>query len=104
MLSQTSNCLLHQTSNIASSVLRKIEKLDVSRKLIIENCDSMEEVITKGEGIMTVFPLLEELYLFQLPKLAHFFLTEHALEFPFLKEVHIDDCLEMKRFCNNIII
>ncbi|KAH0689450.1 hypothetical protein KY289_016808 [Solanum tuberosum] len=62
----------------------------------------MEEVITKeeqqGEGIMTLFPLLEELYLLRLPKLGHFFLTEHALQFPFLRKVKIHDYPEMKMF------
>ncbi|TMW82380.1 hypothetical protein EJD97_006066 [Solanum chilense] len=58
----------------------------------------MEEVITKGEGIITLFPQLKYLYLLNLPKLGHFFLTECALTFPFLKEVDIDDCPEMKTF------
>uniref|UniRef100_A0A0V0HG88 Putative ovule protein n=1 Tax=Solanum chacoense TaxID=4108 RepID=A0A0V0HG88_SOLCH len=61
------------------------------RELEIVNCQSMEEVITKGEGIMTLFPLLEELKLQTLPKLGHFFLTEHALQIPFLREVMIYD-------------
>ncbi|TMW80783.1 hypothetical protein EJD97_015157 [Solanum chilense] len=58
----------------------------------------MEEVITKGEGIITLFPQLKYLNLVNLPKLGHFFLTEHALTFPFLEEVFIDDCPEMKTF------
>ncbi|KAH0655938.1 hypothetical protein KY290_032754 [Solanum tuberosum] len=72
------------------------------RKLEIRDCLSMEEVITKekqqGEGIMTLFPLLEKLELYTVPKLGHFFLTECTLEIPFLKEVHISDCPEMKTF------
>ncbi|WMV52834.1 hypothetical protein MTR67_046219 [Solanum verrucosum] len=72
------------------------------RTLYIQDCESMEEVITKeeqeGAGIMTLFPLLEQLHLIRLPKLGHFFLTEHALEFPFLTDVYIDDCPEMKTF------
>ncbi|KAL3369785.1 hypothetical protein AABB24_007026 [Solanum stoloniferum] len=75
------------------------------RKLKIENCESMEEVIREeeqqGEEIMTnepLFPLLEQLNLYDLPKLGHFFLTKHALEFPFLREVCIHDCPEMKTF------
>ncbi|XP_049400074.1 probable disease resistance protein At4g27220 [Solanum stenotomum] len=66
--------------------------------LFIEGCESMEEVITKGEGIMTLFPRLEKLWLEGLPKLGHFFMTEHALEFSFLKDVIIDDYPEMKTF------
>ncbi|XP_027769088.1 probable disease resistance protein At1g61180 [Solanum pennellii] len=72
------------------------------RSLRIEGCSSMEEVITKeeqqGEEIMTLFPLLEILRLDNLPKLGHFFLTEHPLKFPFLKEVTICECPEMKTF------
>ncbi|KAL3363599.1 hypothetical protein AABB24_012720 [Solanum stoloniferum] len=72
------------------------------QKLEIRDCLSMEEVITKekqqGEGIMTLFPLLEKLELYTVPKLGHFFLTECTLEIPFLKEVHISDCPEMKTF------
>ncbi|XP_049400075.1 probable disease resistance protein At1g61310 [Solanum stenotomum] len=68
------------------------------KKLQIENCESMEEVITKGEGIMTLFPLLEILDFRNLPKLGHFFLTECALKFPFLEGVNIEDCPEMKTF------
>ncbi|XP_049364180.1 probable disease resistance protein At4g27220 [Solanum verrucosum] len=75
------------------------------RILLIENCVSMEEVITEeeqqGEEIMTnepLFPLLEKLQLEGLPKLGHFFLTKRALEFPFLRKVKIDDCPEMKTF------
>ncbi|KAH0706551.1 hypothetical protein KY289_011627 [Solanum tuberosum] len=52
-------------------------------ELEIENCQSMEELITKGEGVMTLFPLLKELKLTGLPKLGHFFLTECTLEFHF---------------------
>ncbi|KAM3288799.1 hypothetical protein P3S67_022229 [Capsicum chacoense] len=65
----------------------------------------MEEVITEeeqqGEEIMTIeplFPVLEELKLYDLPKLGHFILTKHVVEFPFLKEVAIRDCPKMKSF------
>ncbi|KAM3339471.1 hypothetical protein P3S68_029340 [Capsicum galapagoense] len=69
------------------------------RTLSIKNCQ-MEEVITEeepqGEEIMTnepLFPRLEELI-----KLGHFILTKHALKFPFLRAVKIQDCPEMKTF------
>ncbi|KAM3288827.1 hypothetical protein P3S67_022257 [Capsicum chacoense] len=74
-------------------------------KLWIISCQSMEEVITKeeqqGEEIMCnepLFPRLEDLYHKDLPKLVHFILTKHAIVFPFLKEVDIRDCPEMKTF------
>lgn len=72
------------------------------RRLDIEYCHSMEEVIREdeqqGEGIMTLFPMLEVLKLHTLPKLGHFFLTEHALKFPLLRDMKIFDCHEMKTF------
>ncbi|KAM3339401.1 hypothetical protein P3S68_029270 [Capsicum galapagoense] len=73
------------------------------RKLRIGECQSMEEVITEeeqqGDEIMCnepLFPQLEELELENLPKLRHFILTKQALEFPFLIEVQICNCPEMK--------
>ncbi|KAG5572645.1 hypothetical protein H5410_062411, partial [Solanum commersonii] len=84
---------------MSPSVARGLINLQYLR---IEECSSMEEVITKeeqqGEGSMTLFPLLEELNLLRLPKLGHFFLTEHALQFSFLRNVEISNCLEMKTF------
>ncbi|PHU06109.1 hypothetical protein BC332_26931 [Capsicum chinense] len=74
------------------------------QRLSIKECQSMEEVIAEeeqGEEIMTnerLFPLLDELILDKLPKLGHFFLTKHTLEFPFLRAVQILDCPEMKTF------
>ncbi|WMV52889.1 hypothetical protein MTR67_046274 [Solanum verrucosum] len=80
---------------MSPTVARGLLNLQV---LSIEDCESMEEVITKGEGIMTLFPHLEELNLSRLPKLGHFCLAECTLEFLFLIEVIIDDCPEMKTF------
>ncbi|PHT43435.1 hypothetical protein CQW23_17460 [Capsicum baccatum] len=75
------------------------------RKLRIEECLSMKEVITEeeqqGKEIManeSLFPVLEELILWTLPKLGHFFLTKRTLEFPFLRKMWIHDCPEMKMF------
>uniref|UniRef100_M1AF87 Cc-nbs-lrr resistance protein n=1 Tax=Solanum tuberosum TaxID=4113 RepID=M1AF87_SOLTU len=86
------------------SKLRNLMSPTVARGLLnlqvlqIKHCESMEEVIPKGEGIMTLFPHLEELELSRLPKLGHFFLAECTLEFPFLIKVEINDCPEMKTF------
>ncbi|KAM3288829.1 hypothetical protein P3S67_022259 [Capsicum chacoense] len=73
--------------------------------LSIKHCLSMEEVIDEeeqqAEEIMCnepLFPQLEKLKFHNLPKLGHFILTKHAIEFPFLKEVDIHDCPEMKTF------
>ncbi|KAL3357833.1 hypothetical protein AABB24_018163, partial [Solanum stoloniferum] len=80
---------------MSPSVAKGLLNLQV---LTIQGCESMEEVITKGEGIMILFPQLDQLNLDSLPKLGHFYLTELALEFPFLKDVIIYDCPEMKTF------
>ncbi|PHU06119.1 hypothetical protein BC332_26941 [Capsicum chinense] len=87
---------------MSPSVVRGLLNL---RKLVIIECQSMKEVITEeeqqGEEIMCNEPLvtrLEDLYLYDLPKLGHFILTKHALEFSFLKEVDIRECPKMKTF------
>ncbi|PHT37359.1 hypothetical protein CQW23_25059 [Capsicum baccatum] len=75
------------------------------RTLSIRDCESIEEVITEGEQegdeIMCndpLFPVLDNLVLYQLPKLGHFILSKQAFEFPFLKEVDIRVCPKMKAF------
>ncbi|PHT69901.1 hypothetical protein T459_25005 [Capsicum annuum] len=45
-----------------------------------------------------LFPLLEELCLYGLPKLRRFILTKYALKFPFLRDAKIVDCPEMTTF------
>ncbi|PHT26965.1 hypothetical protein CQW23_33421 [Capsicum baccatum] len=85
---------------MSPSVARGVLKL---RELKIENCPLMEEVITaeeEGEEMSNepLFPLLEKLCLYKLSKLGHFFRTKRALEFPFLREVKIRKCPEMKTF------
>uniref|UniRef100_M1BGU9 Disease resistance protein; Calcium-binding EF-hand; AAA ATPase n=1 Tax=Solanum tuberosum TaxID=4113 RepID=M1BGU9_SOLTU len=86
---------------MSPSVARGVLNL---RILKIGASPSMEQVITeeeqRGEEMTNdpLFPLLEELVLYELPKLGHFFQTKHALEFPFLREVEIRNCPEMKMF------
>ncbi|KAM3288865.1 hypothetical protein P3S67_022295 [Capsicum chacoense] len=86
---------------MSPSVARGVLKL---RKLKIENCPLMEEVITAAEeegkemSNEPLFPLLENLCLYELSKLGHFFRTKRALEFPFLRVVKIRKCPEMKTF------
>ncbi|KAM3288841.1 hypothetical protein P3S67_022271 [Capsicum chacoense] len=45
-----------------------------------------------------LIPRLKKLLLDDLPKLGHFILNKQALEFPFLREVEIFNCPEMKTF------
>ncbi|PHT37315.1 hypothetical protein CQW23_25015 [Capsicum baccatum] len=91
--------------------LRHLMSPSVARGLLnlhelwIRSCQSMEEVIIEeeqhGDEIMCnepLFPQLEKLNLQNLPKLGHFVLTTHALEFSSLKDVMIDICPEMKTF------
>ncbi|KAL3376075.1 hypothetical protein AABB24_002831 [Solanum stoloniferum] len=94
--------LLLKLRNLMSpSVARSVLNLQT---LSIEACQSMEEVITEEEQLVEemttkpLFPRLEKLVLEELPKLGHFFLTKHALEFPFLREVRINSCPQMKTF------
>ncbi|XP_049342917.1 uncharacterized protein LOC125807240 [Solanum verrucosum] len=81
--------------SVASGV-RNLRILEIGR------CPSMEEVITEekqqGQETKPLFPLLEKLKLYSLPKLRHFFVTKCALEFPCLIEVRIGECPEMKTF------
>ncbi|KAF3660618.1 putative disease resistance protein-like [Capsicum annuum] len=87
---------------MSPSVARSLVNL---QRLRIIGCQSMEEVITEeeqqGDEIMCnepLFPRLEKLKLENLRKLGHFILTKQALEFPFLREVEIHKCPEMKTF------
>ncbi|KAK6778235.1 hypothetical protein RDI58_024953 [Solanum bulbocastanum] len=93
---------------MSPSVARGILNL---RILQIAACISMEEVITEeeqqGEEIMTnepLFPLLEELYLYDLPKLGHFFMNKCSDDFPFLGVVWILNCPEMMAFVHRVQI
>ncbi|KAK4716337.1 hypothetical protein R3W88_014675 [Solanum pinnatisectum] len=74
------------------------------RILKIGYYESLEEVITEeeqhGEEVMPLFPLLEKLELCRLPKLGHFFLTEHSLKFLFLRVVEISNYPEMETLSN----
>ncbi|PHT96936.1 hypothetical protein BC332_34139 [Capsicum chinense] len=110
---------------LPTAYFRKLEKLEVRdcgklrnlmspsvargllnlRTLLIQECQSMEEVITEEEQqvkeIVTnepLFPRLEVLKLYSFPKLGHFILTRHALEFSFLREVDINEGPKMKTF------
>ncbi|KAM3343643.1 hypothetical protein P3S68_025733 [Capsicum galapagoense] len=86
---------------MSPSVARGVLNLRILR---ISRCPSMEEVIKEeeqqGEEMTNerLFPLLEELCLYGLPKLRRFILTKYALKFPFLRDAKIVDCPEMKTF------
>ncbi|PHT35791.1 hypothetical protein CQW23_23491 [Capsicum baccatum] len=86
---------------MSPSVARGVLNLRILR---ISRCPSVEEVIKEeeqqGEEMTNerLFPLLEELCLYGLPKLRRFILTKYALKFPFLRDAKIVDCPEMKTF------
>ncbi|KAK4285089.1 hypothetical protein QN277_001832 [Acacia crassicarpa] len=69
------------------------------RRLVVENCMSIEEVI-KGEIILkdekdTIFPSLEVLVLQILPKLRS--IHERVLSFPSLRSIYVSHCKNLKK-------
>ncbi|KAM3288737.1 hypothetical protein P3S67_022167 [Capsicum chacoense] len=79
----------------------KIEKLDVSisGQRSSESANTRDKILSiNGRTNEPLFPRLDKLELENLPKLGHFILTKQALEFPFLREVEIHKCPEMKTF------
>ncbi|XP_044486371.1 putative disease resistance protein RGA3 [Mangifera indica] len=84
----------------SSSMVKSLNQL---QKLLISNCKSME-VITDPEGVQNEekivdmsFPRLLYLKLEVLPKLTSF-CVGNLIEFPSLKELHIERCSNLKTF------
>ncbi|XP_044484326.1 uncharacterized protein LOC123210160 isoform X4 [Mangifera indica] len=85
---------------LSSSMVKSLNQL---QKLLISNCKSMEVIIDsegvqKEEKIVDMsFPKLLYMKLEVLPKLTSFG-TGNLIEFPFLKELHIEHCPNLKAF------
>ncbi|PHT71502.1 hypothetical protein T459_26606 [Capsicum annuum] len=64
-----------------------------------ESANTRDKILSiNGRTNEPLFPRLDKLELENLPKLGHIILTKQALEFPFLREVEIHKCPEMKTF------
>ncbi|KAK2400175.1 disease resistance protein [Trifolium repens] len=80
---------------ITSPTMQSLHKL---RRLKVENCCSLEEVITGEENIHITLISLEELVLKWLPRLNQFCSKKCFLKFPLLEVVIVRDCPRMKVF------
>ncbi|XP_044467301.1 uncharacterized protein LOC123197194 isoform X2 [Mangifera indica] len=77
-----------------------VKSLNQLQKLVVSNCNSMEVIIdSKGVGeekiIHMSFPKLLHMKLELLPELASF-ATGNLIEFPSLKELHIERCSNLE--------
>ncbi|KAF3614655.1 putative disease resistance protein-like isoform X2 [Capsicum annuum] len=95
------NNAITDTNPLFNEKVWKIEKLDVSisGQRSSESANTRDKILSiNGRTNEPLFPRLDKLELENLPKLGHFILTKQALEFPFLREVEIHKCPEMKTF------
>ncbi|KAK9290367.1 hypothetical protein L1049_008536 [Liquidambar formosana] len=79
-------------------------------KLLIEHCDMMEEIISKGEeeeeermNTIMVIPQLKCLELYHLPNLISFCQGRYAFDLPSLVDVFVFDCPKMKTFSSEFV-
>ncbi|WJX10801.1 hypothetical protein P8452_01480 [Trifolium repens] len=80
---------------ITSQAMQSLDKL---RTLKVENCDSLEEVITGDENIHITLISLQKLVLKRLYSLNQFCSKNCSLKFPLLEVVTLRDCPRMKVF------
>ncbi|KAI5587672.1 hypothetical protein BDE02_05G049700 [Populus trichocarpa] len=79
------------------------------QKIVIRNCDKMEEIITKErageEEAMDkiIFPVLKVIILESLPELSNIYSGSGVLNLTSLEEICIDDCPNMKIFISSLI-
>ncbi|XP_044495960.1 probable disease resistance protein At4g27220 isoform X2 [Mangifera indica] len=91
----------HGLNYLFSSAM--VKSLNELQKLVISNCKSMEVIVdSKGvqgeETIMDMsFPKLLHMKLEHLPELTNFGIG-NLIEFPSLKELHIEGCSNLKTF------
>ncbi|KAF8038079.1 hypothetical protein BT93_B0820 [Corymbia citriodora subsp. variegata] len=74
-------------------------------RLILRDCDNMEDVVTNdGNEVKEIsFPELDELILDGLPSLESFSSTNCAFKFPSLGLIIVKQCPKMKIFCNGAL-
>ncbi|MED6125908.1 hypothetical protein PIB30_073124 [Stylosanthes scabra] len=85
--------LLQSRSKMAGVLMKNLE---VSYCKNIEEIVSKEKINTSADQVM--FPKLETLNLESLPKLRAFCVASYAFEFPSLRKVNIEDCMNMEVF------
>ncbi|XP_011007552.1 PREDICTED: uncharacterized protein LOC105113187 isoform X2 [Populus euphratica] len=79
------------------------------QKIVIRNCDKMEEIITEertGEEEAVdkiIFPVLKVIILESLPELSSIYSGSGVLNLTLLEEICIDDCPKMKIFISSLI-
>lgn len=92
---------LHKVSIVNCSKLEDLTWVALAPNLEIlwiSRCSNMVEIIRQeklGEGILNAFQKLEVLRLVSLPQLKSIY--PNALPFPYLKEIVVDDCQNLKR-------
>ncbi|XWS42673.1 hypothetical protein CRYUN_Cryun16bG0034300 [Craigia yunnanensis] len=92
----------HNLKNLfTSSMVKSFVQL---KTLVVEDCNKIEEVIIITEGLVEeermrkmVFPKLDYLILRNLPNLKRFCFG-NPIEFPFLRELKIDECPVLNTF------
>ncbi|XP_022719746.1 uncharacterized protein LOC111277597 [Durio zibethinus] len=95
---QVSNC--HGLKNLVSIPTAK--SLVVLTKMIVTNCQMIEEIIAHGSDDVKdsiVFSQLESSAIGSLPSLSSFCSGNYAFGFPSLEEVIVTNCRKMKIFC-----
>ncbi|XP_045792992.1 disease resistance protein At4g27190-like [Trifolium pratense] len=80
---------------ISSSTAQSLVKLTV---LKVQNCDSLQEIITGKENVDIAFVSLKRLMLKGLPSLNNFCLSKCFLKFPLLEYVVVSNCPVMEIF------
>jgi hypothetical protein len=80
---------------ITSPTARSLTNLTT---MMVNNCNSLEEIITGSEGVNIALTSLEILMLGCLPKLNKFCSSKCLLRLPLLDEVVVRECPRMKIF------
>ncbi|XP_017977876.1 PREDICTED: disease resistance protein At4g27190 isoform X2 [Theobroma cacao] len=92
--------LKHILSYSMAECLQQLQSFEVIGCRCIQQIVAMEEIKEDGKRATISFPLLNSLKLKALPKLIGFCHENYFLEFPSLKILEVEHCLELKGFIN----